>query len=67
MEELELSQRCKQETILLARSFMSVMRVGYWQSVSDMYERATAEDLLHDGFIKIFEAMDQFTCVEKVL
>ncbi len=62
MEELELSQRCKQGDNT-ARKELYERYAGRLLAICIRYvrERATAEDLLHDGFIKIFEAMDQFT------
>ncbi len=62
MEEFELSEKCKQGDNT-ARKELYEHYAGRLLAICIRYvgDRATAEDLLHDGFIKIFSAIQQFT------
>lgn len=62
MEEFELSEKCKQGNNT-ARKELYELYAGRLLAICIRYvgDRSTAEDLLHDGFIKIFSAIDQFT------
>ena len=62
MKEFELSEKCKQGDNT-ARKELYERYAGRLLAICIRYvgDRATAEDLLHDGFIKIFSAMHQFT------
>jgi RNA polymerase sigma-70 factor (ECF subfamily) len=62
MEEFELSDQCKKGTEF-ARKRLYELYAGRLFAVCLRYagDREMAEDLLHDGFIKIFCSFDKFT------
>lgn len=62
MEEFELSERCRKGDNL-ARKLIYEQYAGRMLSVCFRYagDRDTAQDLLHDGFLKIFGSFDKFT------
>lgn len=62
MEEQELAERCRQGDNL-ARKELYEHYAGRMLSVCLRYagDRETAEDLMHDGFLKIFNSFDKFT------
>ena len=62
MEEQELAGRCRQGTTLPGKNCTSAM-LGRMLSVCLRYagDRETAEDLMHDGFLKLFDSFDKFT------
>ena len=62
MNELELSERCRQGDNR-ARKELYEQYAGRMLGVCLRYtgDRDTAQDLLHDGFIKIFSSFDKFT------
>ena len=62
MEEQELAERCRQGDNL-ARKELYERYAGRMLSVCFRYtgDRGTAEDLLHDGFLKLFDSFDKFT------
>jgi RNA polymerase sigma-70 factor (ECF subfamily) len=62
MEERELAERCKQGDNL-ARKELYEQYAGRMLTLCLRYtgDRDKAHDLLHDGFLKIFGAMDKFT------
>lgn len=64
MEERILAERCKAgDNDARRRAVYSFRRtfVGYLPALCQG-DRATAEDLLHDCFIKVFAAIDRFSC-----
>ena len=62
MEEQELAGRCRQGDNL-ARKELYERYAGRMLSVCLRYagDRDTAEDLMHDGFLKLFDSFDKFT------
>lgn len=62
MEELELSERCRQGDNL-ARQELYERYAGRMLGVCLRYmgDRELAQDILHDGFLKIFSSFDKFT------
>lgn len=62
MEEQELTGRCRQGDNL-ARKELYERYAGRMLSVCLRYtgDRETAEDLMHDGFLKLFDSFDKFT------
>ena len=62
MEEQELAERCKQGD-RAAYQKLYEQYAGRLMSVCLRYagDRETAEDLLHDGFLKLFASFDKFT------
>ena len=62
MNELELSERCRQGDNR-TRKELYEQYAGRMLGVCLRYtgDRDTAQDLLHDGFIKIFSSFDKFT------
>lgn len=62
MEEQELAERCRQGSNL-ARKELYEQYAGRMLSVCVRYagNRETAEDLMHDGFLKLFDSFDKFT------
>lgn len=62
MEEFELSERCRQGDNR-ARKELYELYAGRMMGVCLRYagDRETAQDLLHDGFLKIFDSFDKFT------
>lgn len=62
MEEQELAERCRQGDNL-ARKELYERYAGRMLSVCLRYagDRETAEDLMHDGFLKLFDSFDKFT------
>ena len=62
MNELELSERCRQGDNR-ARKELYEQYAGRMLGVCLRYagDRDMAQDLLHDGFIKIFSSFDKFT------
>lgn len=62
MEEQELAGRCRQGDNL-ARKELYERYAGRMHSVCLRYtgDRETAEDLMHDGFLKLFDSFDKFT------
>lgn len=62
MEEQELADRCRQGDNL-ARKELYESYAGRMLSVCLRYagDRETAEDLMHDGFLKLFDSFDKFT------
>ena len=62
MEEQELAGRCRQGDNL-ARKELYERYAGRMLSVCLRYagDRETAEDLMHDGFLKLFDSFDKFT------
>jgi len=62
MSETELSERCRQKDNL-ARKELYELYAGRLLVVCRRYvnDRETAKDLLHDGFIKVFNSFDKFT------
>lgn len=62
MEEQELAERCKQGD---RRAYKELYEqyAGRLMSICLRYtaDRDTAEDLLHDGFLKLFNSFDKFT------
>lgn len=62
MEEQELAKRCR-EGDSPARQELYERYAGRMLGVCFRYagDRDTAQDLLHDGFLKIFSSMDKFT------
>ena len=62
MEELELAERCRQGDNL-ARKELYERYAGRMLSVCLRYagDRETAQDLMHDGFLKLFDSFDKFT------
>ena len=62
MEEQELAGRCRQGDNL-ARKELYERYAGRMLSVCLRYtgDRETAEDLMHDGFLKLFNSFDKFT------
>lgn len=62
MEEQELAERCRQGDNL-ARKELYEHYAGRMLSVCLRYagDRETAEDLMHDGFLKLFNSFDKFT------
>lgn len=62
MEELELSEQCRQGNNR-ARKELYEQYGGRLLGVCLRYagDRDTAQDLLHDGFLKIFGSFDKFT------
>ena len=63
MEELELSEQCRQGNNH-ARKELYEQYAGRMLGICLRYagDRDTAQDLLHDSFIKIFYSFDKFTC-----
>lgn len=62
MSEFELSELCRQKNNL-ARKELYERYAGQMMAVCCRYisDREVAQDLLHDGFLKIFNAFDKFT------
>ena len=62
MEELELSEQCRQGNNH-ARKELYEQYAGRMLGICLRYagDRDTAQDLLHDSFIKIFDSFDKFT------
>lgn len=62
MEEQDLVERCRQGDNL-ARKELYECYAGRMLGVCLRYagDRETAQDLLHDGFLKIFSSLDKFT------
>ena len=62
MEEQELAERCRQGDNL-ARKELYERYAGRMLSVCLRYagDRETAQDLMHDGFLKLFDSFDKFT------
>lgn len=62
MEEQELAERCRQGNNL-ARKELYERYAGRMLSVCLRYtgDRSTAEDLMHDGFLKLFDSFDKFS------
>ncbi len=62
MEEQELAERCRQGDNL-ARKELYERYAGRMFGVCLRYagDRETAEDLMHDGFLKLFDSFDKFT------
>lgn len=62
MEEFELSEKCKQGNNL-ARKELYEIYSGRMLGVCLRYigDRDMAQDLLHDGFLKIYASFDKFT------
>lgn len=62
MEEQELAERCRQGDNL-ARKELYERYAGRMLSVCLRYagDRETAQDLMHDGFLKLFDFFDKFT------
>lgn len=62
MEEFELSERCRKGDNL-ARKQLYEQYAGRMLSVCLRYvgDRDTAQDLLHDGFLKVYGSFDKFT------
>lgn len=62
MEEIELSEQCRQGNNR-ARKELYEQYAGRMLSICLRYtgDRDTAQDLLHDGFLKIFDSFDKFT------
>ena len=61
MEEQELAERCRQGDNL-ARKELYERYAGRMLSVCLRYagDRETAQDLMHDGFLKLFDFFDKF-------
>lgn len=61
MEEQELAERCRQGDNL-ARKELYERYAGRMLSVCLRYagDRETAQDLMHDGFLKLFDSFDKF-------
>lgn len=62
MEEQELAELCRQGENL-ARKELYERYAGRMLSVCLRYagDRETAQDLMHDGFLKLFDSFDKFT------
>lgn len=62
MEEQELAERCRQGDNL-ARKKLYEQFAGRMFGVCLRYagDRETAQDLMHDGFLKLFDSFDKFT------
>ena len=62
MEELELSEQCRLGNNQ-ARKELYEQYAGRMLGICLRYtgDRDTAQDLLHDGFLKIFDSFDKFT------
>lgn len=62
MEEQELAERCRQGDNL-ARKELYEHYAGRMLAVCLRYagDRETAEDLMHDGFLKLFDSFGKFT------
>lgn len=62
MEEQELAERCRQGDNL-ARKELYEHYAGRMLGVCLRYagDRETAQDLMHDGFLKLFDSFDKFT------
>lgn len=62
MEERELAERCRQGGNL-ARKELYERYAGRMLGVCLRYagDRETAQDLMHDGFLKLFDSFDKFT------
>lgn len=63
MEEQELAERCKQGDKLAYKELYE-RYAGQMLGVCMRYlgnDKDTAEDLLHDGFLKLFNSFDKFT------
>lgn len=62
MEEQELAERCRQGDNA-ARKELYEHYAGRMLSVCLRYagDRDTAQDLMHDGFLKLFDSFDKFT------
>ncbi|MCD8165011.1 MAG: sigma-70 family RNA polymerase sigma factor [Bacteroides sp.] len=62
MNELELAEGCRQGDNH-ARRLLYEQYVGRMLAICMRYlgDREAAQDLLHDGFIKIFDSFDKFT------
>lgn len=62
MEEQELAERCRQADNQ-ARKMLYEQYAGRMLGICRRYvgDMETAEDLMHDGFLKIFSSFDKFT------
>ena len=62
MEEQVLAERCRQGDNL-ARKELYEQYAGRMLGVCLRYagDRETAQDLMHDGFLKLFDSFDKFT------
>ena len=62
MEEQVLAERCRQGDNL-ARKELYEQYAGRMLGVCLRYagDRETAKDLMHDGFLKLFDSFDKFT------
>ena len=62
MEEQVLAERCRQGDNL-ARKELYERYAGRMLGVCLRYagDRETAQDLMHDGFLKLFDSFDKFT------
>lgn len=62
MSEYELSELCRQHNNL-ARKELYELYAGQMMAICCRYlnDREAAQDLLHDGFLKIFNSFDKFT------
>lgn len=62
MSEFELSELCRQKNNL-ARKQLYELYAGQMMAICCRYisDREMARDLLHDGFLKIFNSFDKFT------
>lgn len=62
MEELELSEKCRRGDTL-ARKELYERYAGRMLGVCIRYmgDRELAQDILHDGFLKIYSSFDKFT------
>ena len=62
MEEIELSEQCRLGNNR-ARKELYEQYAGRMLGICLRYtgDRDTAQDLLHDGFLKIFDSFDKFT------
>ena len=68
MEEIELSEQCRLGNNR-ARKELYEQYAGRMLGICLRYtgDRDTAQDLLHDGFLKIFDSFDKFTWRVKAL
>ena len=66
MEEQELAERCRQGDNL-ARKELYERYAGRMLSVCLRYagDRETAQDLMHDGFLKLFDSFDKLQYLRK--
>ncbi|MZI58336.1 RNA polymerase subunit sigma-70, partial [Enterococcus durans] len=62
MNELELSERCRQGDNRARKELYEQYAgrmLGVWLRYAG--DRDMAQDLVHDGFLKIFDSFDKFT------